>query len=114
MRLEFFARAALFGAALALAGCSPLHKLTRIGGSCHDHKPYMSARSVPPLRVPPGLDPADTSNAMKIPVLNEPAPPSRSGNQPCLDEPPPFATPKKPAPQARSMIRGLAGEAVPG
>jgi len=72
MRLEFFARAALFGAALALAGCSPLHKLTRIGGSCHDHKPYMSARSVPPLRVPPGLDPADTSSDQDIYVKELP------------------------------------------
>jgi len=87
--------------AQALTGCRWINK---IGGSCHDKKPYMTAQSVPPLQVPPGLDAADTSSALKIPRLNEPAPPARTGKDPCLDEPPAFVTPKTPTPQARSIM----------
>jgi uncharacterized lipoprotein len=83
---------------LALGGC---HLLS---GSCHDPKAYMKAKSLPSLVVPEGLDMADTGNSLKIPRLNEPAPPPRKGKEPCLDEPPPFSTPKKPVPQARSII----------
>jgi len=44
--------------------------------------------------VPPGLDAPDTTNALRLPVLNEPAPPPRGAKQPCLDEPPPFKVPQ--------------------
>jgi uncharacterized lipoprotein len=82
----------------ALAGCHPFSHLTY---ACHKHQSYQDAASIPPLRIPTGLDAPDTSNALKIPPLNEPAPPRRTGRQPCLDEPPPFKVPKPPpAPQA--------------
>jgi uncharacterized lipoprotein len=58
--------------------------------ACHGPQPYQKAQTVPPLRVPAGLDAPDTTNALRLPALNEPAPPPRSGKQPCLDEPPPY------------------------
>ena len=97
---------------LGLAGCHPIRALRNIGGTCHDPKPYMNAKSQEPLRTPPGLDPADTANALKIPKLNEPAPPPRKGTDPCLDEPPAYATPKAPIPQARSIMRAVSGESA--
>jgi len=50
----------------------------------------MNAKSVPPLKIPPGLDSPETGSALRIPALNEPATPPRKGRQPCLDAPPPF------------------------
>lgn len=88
-------------AGVALAGCHPIQALKSRELSCHTKQPYMAATSVPPLKIPPGLDTPDTTNALHIPPLNEPAPPPRRGKQPCLDEPPPFKVPPKPAsPQA--------------
>jgi uncharacterized lipoprotein len=58
--------------------------------SCHSPQAYQKATTVPPLKIPGGLDAPDTTNALKLPTLNEPRPPARKGNQPCLDEPPPF------------------------
>jgi uncharacterized lipoprotein len=58
--------------------------------ACHGPQPYQKAQSVPPLKVPAGLDPPDTTSALRLPALNEPAPAPRSGKQPCLDEPPPY------------------------
>jgi uncharacterized lipoprotein len=70
---------------LALGGCHLLR-----ANACHAPQPYMNAKSVSPLKIPPGLDSPETSNALRIPALNEPAPPPRKGKQPCLDEAPPF------------------------
>jgi uncharacterized lipoprotein len=69
--------------------------------ACHGAQPYQQAKSVPPLKIPSGMDAPDTANALHLPALNEPAPPPRKGRQPCLDEPPPFKV-KQPAkaPQA--------------
>ena len=58
--------------------------------ACHGPQPYQKATTVPPLTIPAGLDPPDTTTALKLPTLNEPPPAARKGNQPCLDEPPPF------------------------
>jgi hypothetical protein len=58
----------------------------------------MAAKSVPPLKIPQGLDAPDTASALKLPTLNEPLAP-RSKKDPCLDEPPSFKL-SKPAPQA--------------
>jgi uncharacterized lipoprotein len=80
---------------LFAAGCHPFRHFTY---SCHKKQVYQEASSVPPLKIPAGLDAPDTSNALRLPQLNEPAPPPRTGQQPCLDEPPPFKVPK--APQA--------------
>jgi uncharacterized lipoprotein len=84
------------GFALALAGC---HRGILRGHACNKPQAYASAQSVPPLRVPPGIDQPDTHGALKIPALNEPAPPARGPRDPCLDEPPPFALPSQSAPR---------------
>ena len=65
-------------------------------GSCHDPAAYQSAQTGAPLKIPPGLQSPDTTQALKIPQLNEPAPPPRSAKDSCLDAPPPFSTPKPP------------------
>ena len=58
--------------------------------ACHSPQPYQKAQTVPPLKIPPGLDAPDTTNALRLPTLTEQGPPARHGKQPCLDEPPPF------------------------
>ena len=111
---RFAARAALVVLLVGLGACHHLSKLT--GGGCNDvkPKPYQTAKSVTPLQIPAGMDAPETGSALKIPRLNEPEPPKRGEKDPCLDEPPAFTTPKKPTPQARSIIRGPSGEAVSG
>jgi len=88
--------ACLAPALLLLGGCHVLRGV----GSCHKPKGYEKATSVVPLKIPPGLDAPDTTNALRLPVLNEPPPPRRSGKDPCLDEPPSFKVTKPVAPQA--------------
>lgn len=90
----------LLAVSLALAGCHPIRALKSRAYSCHNKQPYMAATSVAPMKIPPGLDVPDTTNALKIPDLNEPAPPPRKGHDPCLDEPPPFKVAKPATPQA--------------
>jgi uncharacterized lipoprotein len=76
---------------LALLAASGCHWVRSFGArSCHAPQTYLKAQSVAPLKIPAGLDPPDTTNALRLPQLNEPAPPPRRGKQPCLDEPPPF------------------------
>ena len=82
---------------LPLAGCQALKSRAN---SCHNKQPYMVAAGVPPLKIPPGLDVPDTTNALHIPELKEPAPPPRKGKDPCLDEPPPYKVAKPATPQA--------------
>jgi uncharacterized lipoprotein len=113
MKLGRIAQVASFAVLLGLAGCHPFRWMGKIGGTCHDKKPYMSAKSIPQLSVPAGLDPADTGSSLKIPRLNEPEPPARKANEPCLDAPPPFNS-KTPVPQARSIIRPLFGDGSAG
>jgi uncharacterized lipoprotein len=78
---------------LMLSGCHPFRYFTYV---CHKKQSYEQATSIPPLKIPAGLDPPDTTNALRLPALNEPAPPPRTGKQPCLDEPPPFKVAKPP------------------
>lgn len=80
-----------------LSGCrSWFHSNT-----CNKPQAYQGATSVPPLKVPAGLDAVDTTTALKLPPLNEPAPPVRTVKDPCLDSPPPFKVAKPaPTPQA--------------
>ena len=86
---------------LALSGClHPIRALKAREYSCHRKQPYMASTSVAPLKIPPGLDQPDTTNALHIPDLKEPAPPPRKGHDPCLDEPPSFKVAKPAAPQA--------------
>jgi uncharacterized lipoprotein len=83
--------------ALALGGCKTIRSTTN---ACHKKQPYMSASTVAPLKIPPGLDVPDTTNALHIPDLKEPAPPARKGKDPCLDEPPAYKVAKPATPQA--------------
>ena len=71
-----------------LGGCHVFRNAS--AKACHSPQPYQKAQSVPPLKIPPGLDAPDPTNALRLPTLNEPAAPPRSGKQPCLDEPPPY------------------------
>jgi len=71
-----------------MSGCHVFSSAT--GRACHGPQQYQKAQSVPPLKVPTGLDAPDTTNALRLPTLKDPAPPARKGSQPCLDEPPPF------------------------
>ena len=83
--------------ALTLPGCKVFRSAS---ASCHKKQAYMAASSVPQLKIPPGLDAPDTTNALRIPDLKEPAPPPRKGKQPCLDEPPQYKVVKPVTPQA--------------
>jgi uncharacterized lipoprotein len=71
-----------------LSSCSWFHSK-----SCHKTQVYEEAKSVPPLRIPVGLDGIDTRGALKIPELNEPEPPPPAVDAPCLDEPPVLVVP---------------------
>jgi uncharacterized lipoprotein len=73
---------------LTQSGCRVVRAIDK--RECHESQPYDRATSVPPLKIPAGLDAPDTTNALKLPALNEPAPPPRRSKDPCLDEPPPF------------------------
>jgi uncharacterized lipoprotein len=90
----------VLAASLALAGCHPIRALKAKANSCHSVQPYMASTSVPPLKIPAGLNAPDTTNALRIPDLKEPPPPPRHGKDPCLDEPPPFKVVKPAPPQA--------------
>jgi uncharacterized lipoprotein len=78
---------------LALGGCKTIHHLTR-SHSCNKPQPYQQARSIPPLKVPQGLDAPDTAHALDVPQLNVPAPPPRTLKDPCLSAPPAFNVPQ--------------------
>jgi uncharacterized lipoprotein len=73
---------------LCAGGCHAVRAISN--KQCHDVQNYQKAVSVPPLKVPSGLDAPDTTNALRLPVLNEPAPPPRRKSDPCLDEPPSY------------------------
>ncbi len=79
---------ALVALLLPMSGCHLVRAVSM--STCRDSQPYLKARSVAPLQIPAGLDPPDTTNALRLPQLNEPAPPPRGAKQPCLDAPPPF------------------------
>lgn len=67
-------------------------------GACRSGRPascakpgiYTEAQSVPPLRIPAGLEAPDTRGALKIPELNEPEVPLPT-SAPCIDSPPKFS-----------------------
>jgi len=91
----------LAGLGTLLAGCHILHGRTARACSS-DATGYLRATSIPPLRVPPGVDAPDARSSLQIPELNEPAPPPRGPKDPCLEEPPQYqeARAPKPAPAA--------------
>jgi uncharacterized lipoprotein len=65
----------------ALAGCRSYQ--------CSEPSANDTADVIPPLEVPPGLEPPDTRNALKIPELSEPERP-RTKADGCLEEPPSY------------------------
>jgi len=86
----------LAGMGLGLSGCHTWRSITH---SCaNDTDGYQKAASVPPLRVPLGIDQPDAKSSLQIPQLNEPALPPRKPKDPCLDEPPKFIEPRGPRP----------------
>jgi len=86
-------------AVLATAGCNPFRRSSE-AALCTQDEALAKAESVPPLKIPPGLESPDTSNALRIPELNTPEPPPRTVAQGCLDEPPPFQINKPSPPEA--------------
>lgn len=104
--MKFRASWALVAVLPFLGGCHaiplhmPWHHQPRIA-SCFESQPYMSAESIPPLKIPNGLARPDTSRALVVPPLSGPAPPPPKPGQPCLDAPPSFKVPHPlPAPKA--------------
>ena len=89
-------------AAFALAGCH--HGILK-NHTCNKPQPYNAAQSIPPLRVPTGIDAPDTHAALKVPPLNEPTPPPRNLRDPCLDEPPHYLLPGTPGSPGSSAGR---------
>jgi uncharacterized lipoprotein len=86
----------LVAAGLSLSGCRLWHRAYHTCGDTSDI--YQKASSLPPLRVPVGVEPPDTKSSMQIPALNEPALPPRGPKDPCLDESPKFSEPRGPRP----------------
>ena len=70
-----------------LSGCQAFHALT--ARSCTKPRHYTLARSIPPLKIPIGLDAPDTRHSLVVPALKGPTPPPPAG-QPCLDAPPSY------------------------
>jgi uncharacterized lipoprotein len=70
-----------------LGGCKAL-----FASNCNKPQIYEQAQSLPPLRIPAGLDAPDTRTAMRIPDLKEPEAP-RGVKDSCLETPPPFTPP---------------------
>ena len=91
IQTRFLLTAVLCASFVVLPGCKRL-----FASSCNKPQVYAQAQTLPPLRIPVGLDGPDTRAAMKIPDLNEPEGP-RGQNAPCLEEPPAFTTASTPA-----------------
>ena len=106
MRTAFILIASI--AAVSVSGCNGMRKVANaaLPGQpfeakqklvCkQDNKDYVGAKELPPLKAPDGLEPPDTRNALKIPVLQS-AERVRGRDEPCLDAPPVFSTGKTPA-----------------
>jgi hypothetical protein len=104
----------LAGCALLAAGCKSL-----AGSACLKPPPEAEIKSQPPLRIPVGLDPLNTSSALKVPPLESAAvqpSPAR-----CLEDPPliqplpdPVATEKAQKRQARKRSREARDAKPPG
>lgn len=56
-------------------------------------------QTIPPLRVPVGLEMPNTAEALRIPELNEPERPRRSKDA-CLDQPPSYFPDRRPGAEA--------------
>jgi uncharacterized lipoprotein len=81
--------------AASMSGCHRL--LAKFEPNCHKPQEYQSAREVPPMTVPEGLDKPNTSGALVIPTV-ELAPPPPGPKDPCLEVPPRY----QPAPSNKA------------
>lgn len=78
-----------------LSGCGVFRS------NCHEPGAYTTAKSIPPLVIPPGLEAPDTRGALRIPELQEPER-VRGPGDPCLESPPKIITPKPPVPKPQA------------
>lgn len=104
--MNFRAAWALAAVLPVLSGCHsipihmPWHHKASVA-SCYAPHPYMHARTIPPLKIPDGLDSPKASDPLVVPPLKGPVPPAPRPGQPCLYTPPPFNAPHPlPAPKA--------------
>ncbi len=84
---------------LILVGVAGLTACGTFKATCAKPDDYASAKELPPLEVPTGLEAPDTRAALKVPELIDPERP-RTDEDGCLDHPPKFAQPKAAPPQA--------------
>jgi hypothetical protein len=83
--------AAISVAVVLLSGCSWFRHHSA-AESCSEPQFTTNVGSLPPLRVPEGLDPPDTHNGVHIPQLARQER-VRGKNEPCLSLPPPYGNP---------------------
>ena len=83
------ARMAVVALAVMASSCSWMHHGKHRHAKCMEPNIGAQARSLPPLKVPAGMDSPDTRNAIKVPPLTEPEQP-RSAQDPCLSAPPSY------------------------
>lgn len=91
---------ALVAVATGVSGCKVFAE------NCHEPQDYQQATSVPPLKVPDGLNAPPTRGALKIPDVPQAAR-ARTAADPCLDESPSFY-PNRPKPGAKPETKGAA------
>jgi uncharacterized lipoprotein len=84
----------LVAACASMSGCFIFTKLTP---DCHTPQEYQHALSIPPLKVPAGLDTPNTAGALVIPTVTD-APPPPGPHDTCYDVPPRY----KPAPSNKA------------
>lgn len=80
-KARFVLLGSLAGCMIVAAGCKSL-----AGSACLKPLPEADIRNVQPLRIPVGLDPVDTSAALKVPAEVELVP--RPSTVRCLEDPP--------------------------
>ncbi len=69
-----------------LAGCSSTARKNK--EVCNEPQEYQTARSVPPLKIPEGLDEPDRRERLVIPGRVDPDP--YPNGRPCLERPPDY------------------------
>jgi len=96
-------------AAALLAGCS-----RGVRNDCNKPQLYAQAPNQAPLRIPAGLDAANTRASLRIPELNQPEPPARKLSDSCLDEPPRFNPNARLLPAPAKGAKAADGKAAEG
>ena len=76
--------------ALAIA-CAALGACRSGPARCAKPGVYAEAESIPPLRIPTGLQAPDTRGALRIPELSDTTPQPLPAGSACLEQPPRYA-----------------------